>query len=51
MNNAGCMQITNTAQHLIEQIGHAFVIEVHLNNLTQIRVHQFHHYVQIGKVF
>lgn len=50
MNNASCMEMLNAAKHLIEQIRKAFVVQIHLNDLAQIRVHQFHHNVQITEI-
>lgn len=36
------MKMLDATKHLIEQIGDAFVIKLHLNDLTQIGIHQFH---------
>jgi hypothetical protein len=41
----------DAAQHLIEQVGHSLVVEVHLYNLTQVRVHKLHNEIYILKVF
>ena len=41
------MQVLDAAQHLIEQIGDALVVELHLNDLTQVGVHQLHHQVPV----
>lgn len=35
----------DTTEHLVEQVGHALVIKVHLYHLTQVRIHQLHHQV------
>ncbi len=51
MNDAGSVKMANAAQHLIEQIAHSLMVEIHLNHLTQIRIHQFHDDVQIGEIF
>jgi len=34
VNNAGGVQVLDAAQHLVEQIGHAFVVQVHLDHLA-----------------
>lgn len=49
--DAGRVQMLDAAQHLIEQVTHPLVIQVHLNHLTQIRVHQLHHQVDILELF
>jgi hypothetical protein len=41
------MQMLYTAQHLIEQIAHALVVKVHLDDLAQVGVHQLHHQVHV----
>jgi len=40
-----------SAQHLIKQIGHSVVIQVHLDDLAEISVHQLHDQVDILKLF
>lgn len=50
MDNASRMQMLDAAQHLIQQIRHSLVIQIHLNHLAQIRVHQFHHQVDVLEV-
>lgn len=42
VNNAGWVQMFDTAQHLVEQVGHSLVVELHLNHLAQVGVHQLH---------
>lgn len=50
MNNTGRMQMLDSAQHLVQQIRHSFMVEVHLNDLAKIGVHQLHHQVDILEV-
>lgn len=47
VNDAGRVQVFDAAKHLVEQVGHALVVQVHLDHLTQIRVHQFHDEVHV----
>lgn len=35
------------AQHLVEEVGHALVVQVHLYHLAQVSVHQLHHQVDV----
>lgn len=35
------MQMLNSTQHLVQEVGHPFVIEIHLNNLQPSRCHRF----------
>lgn len=44
------MQVLDAAQHLIEEVGHTLVIEIHLDHLAKIRVHELHHQVYILKL-
>ena len=37
------MQMFDAAQQLVEQVRHALMIQLHLNHLTQVCVHQLHH--------
>ena len=32
----------DATQHLVEQVGHALVVQVHLDHLAQVRIHQLH---------
>lgn len=50
MNNAGGVQVLDAAQHLVEEVRHTLVIQIHLDHLTQIRVHELHHQVHILKL-
>lgn len=36
-----------STQHLVQQVAHSLVVEVHLDDLAQIRVHQLHHEVHV----
>lgn len=33
----------DTTQHLVEQVGHSLMVELHLNHLAQVGIHQLHH--------
>lgn len=50
MNNTGGVQVLDAAQHLVEEVGHALVIQIHLDHLAQIRVHELHHQVHVLKL-
>lgn len=34
-------------QHLVEEVGHALVVQVHLYHLAQVGIHQLHHQVDV----
>lgn len=40
----------NAAEHLVQEIRHALVVQVHLDHLAQIRIHQLHHQVHVLKL-
>lgn len=50
MNDAGGMEVLDATEELVEEVGHALVIEVHLDDLAQVGVHQLHHQVDVGKL-
>lgn len=50
MNNASGVQVLDAAQHLVEKIRHTLVIQIHLDHLTQVRVHELHHQVHVLKL-
>lgn len=37
----------DAAQHLVQQVAHPLVVQVHLDDLAQVGVHQFHHQVHV----
>jgi len=43
--DAGGVEVFDATQHLVEEVGHSLVVEVHLDHLTQVRIHQLHHQV------
>lgn len=43
--DAGRVQMFDATQHLVEQVGHPLVVQLHLNHLAQVGVHQLHHKV------
>lgn len=47
MYNSGGVEVLDAAQHLIEEIAHPLVVQVHLDDLAEIGVHQFHHQVHV----
>ena len=51
MDDASGMKMFDSTQHLIEKIGDSFMIQIHLNHLTEIGIHQFHHNVNIVEFF
>ena len=34
VNNSSRVKVLDPTQHLIEQVGHSFMIQLHVNNLT-----------------
>ena len=47
VDDAGGMEMLDAAKHLIEQIRHSFVVQIHLNDLAQIGIHQFHDQIHV----
>ena len=45
VNDTGRVEVLDATEHLVEEVGHALVVEVHLDDLTQVGVHQLHHQV------
>lgn len=41
------VQVLDSAEHLVEQVGRALMIQVHLDHLAQVGVHQLHHQVHV----
>ena len=41
----------DSTQELVEEIGHAIVIQLNANDTTQVGIHQLHHYVaeEVGR--
>lgn len=37
----------DAAQHLIQQVGHPFVVKLHLDDLAEVGIHELHHYVTL----
>ena len=50
VDDAGEVEVLDAAEHLVEQVGHALVVEVHVDHLAQVRVHQLHHDVEVQEV-
>lgn len=50
MNNSGEMKVLDATQHLVQEVGHSLVVQIHVDHLAQIRVHQLHHDVQIEEL-
>lgn len=51
VNDAGRVQMLDAAQHLVQQVGHPFVVQVHLDDLAQVGIHEFHNEVDILELF
>lgn len=51
MDNTSRMQMLDPAEHLIQQITHALMVQIHLDNLTQVGVHKFHDEINILELF
>lgn len=43
VNDSGGMEMLDAAEHLVKKIGHPLVIQIHLDHLAEVGVHQFHH--------
>ena len=51
MDNAGEVEVFDATEHLVEEVGHPLMVQVHVDHLTQVGVHQLHHDVQIKELF
>jgi len=40
----------DSTEHLVQEIRHSLMVQVHLYDLTQIGVHEFHHKVNVLKL-
>lgn len=47
MYNSSEMQMLDAAEHLVEQVAHPLVVQVHLYHLAEVGVHQLHHQVHV----
>lgn len=45
VNDAGGVEVFDTAQHLIKKIRQPLVVQLHLNDLAQVGIHQLHYQV------
>lgn len=45
--DASRVEVLDSTQHLVEEVGHAFMVQVHLYHLAQVSIHQLHHKVHI----
>jgi hypothetical protein len=50
VNDARQVEVLDAAEHLVEEVGHALVVQVHVDHLAQVRVHQLHHDVQVQEL-
>lgn len=41
----------DAAQHLVEQVGHPLVVQIHLYDLAEVRIHKLHDQVHILELF
>ena len=51
MNDTGRVEMLDAAQHLVQQVGHPLVVQVHLDDLAQVGVHELHDQVDILEFF
>ena len=51
MDDAGEVEVLDAAQHLVQEVGHPLVVQVHVDHLAQVGVHQLHHDVQVKELF
>ena len=47
--DAGGVQVFDSAQHLVEQVGQPLVVQLHLNHLAEVSIHQLHHEIPAGE--
>lgn len=47
--DAGSMQVFDATEHLIKQVGESLVVQLHLDDLAQVRIHQLHHQITEDK--
>ena len=50
MDDAGEVEMLDAAEHLVEEVGHALVVQIHVDHLAQVGVHQLHHDVEVEEV-
>ena len=50
VDDAGEVEVLDAAQHLVEEVGHALMVQVHVDHLAQVRVHELHHDVEVEEV-
>lgn len=43
MDDSRRVEVLDSAQHLVQQIGQALVVQLHLNDLAEVGVHQLHY--------
>lgn len=41
------VKMSDAAEHLVEQIGESLVVQIHLDHLAKVRIHQFHYDVEV----
>lgn len=42
------VEVFNSTQHLVQQIGQPLVVKLHLNDLAKVGIHQLHYKVTVG---
>lgn len=45
MDDPSRMEVFNSTQHLVQQIGQPLVVQLHLNDLAKVGIHQLHYKV------
>ena len=50
VDDTGEVEVLDAAQHLVKEVGHALMVQVHVDHLAQVRVHELHHDVEVKEV-
>jgi hypothetical protein len=50
VDDACGVEVLDPAEHLVQQVRHPLVVEVHVNDLPQIRIHQLHHQIHVLEI-
>jgi len=40
----------DATEHLVEKVGHPLMVQVHVDHLAKVGIHQFHHNVEIEEL-
>lgn len=47
MDDAGLVEVVDAAEHLVEKEAHPLVVELHVDDLTEVGVHELHAQVHV----